>query len=317
MKIYRENDKIYLEPRDQIVGAIIVNPPEIFSIINNTENTINFFNEVLTIFEAENFDGRLIFDLRKVTSITADAIMYMNAIAVKRISLKKDQKVSVIFPENKKCSNFLKKCGLKKYLLGLRNSKLETNKYYTITGGHTTDVKRIKEIGLFVCEKMNIEISDLDFITSTIVELMNNTQQHAYDEHIDKLWYIFIEDTKTSLKFTFLDTGKGIPETMIKSFETNIDDLVPIIEDDHSYFIFEALKGNVPRSSSNDTNRNTGLPEIYKHYKNNKLSKLNIISCKGVCKFYDSNKNVPKKMNLENSFCGTLFTWEVKKTLKR
>ncbi len=117
MKIYRENDKIYLEPRDQIVGAIIVNPPEIFSIINNTENTINFFNEVLTIFEAENFDGRLIFDLHKVTSITADAIMYMNAIAVKRISLKKDQKVSVIFPENKKMFQLFKKMRFKKIFI--------------------------------------------------------------------------------------------------------------------------------------------------------------------------------------------------------
>lgn len=313
MKVIQKNGKIYLQNTEEIISNIIMEPPKNFSLINNTEETVDFFNQVITVFNSENFNGTFVFNLNKIKCITADAIMYMNALALNRLSTRSGQKILLGWPKNKKCKNFLKRCGIKKYLSSGKGNSVKTNNYYTITGGKKADVDCIREIGLFTCDKLNIQIKDLDFITSTFVELMNNTEQHAYDINVDKFWYVFIEDTKTSVKYTFLDTGKGIPETMRKSFSDNIHDLLPIIEEDHSYFIFEALKGDIPRSSSEKAYRNTGLPEIYKNYKEKKLSKLKIISCRGVCTFHDSSRSQPNLKNMKVNFCGTLFTWEVKK----
>ena len=307
------NDKIYLNDMNTSYNNIVMSAPKYFSISKNTEETVNFFNEVAIVFLAENFEGRFIFDLTNVEEITADAVMYMNALAIERLSMYRRQIVSLTWPKDKRCQQFIKRCGLGNYLSDKKNCMIETKNFYTIVGGKTTDVDRIREIGFFVCNKMKVETKDIDFITSTFVELMNNTQQHAYDLKKDKLWYVFLEDTKGSIKCTFLDLGKGIPETMRKSFKDNINDLFPILEDDHSYFIYEALKGEYVRSSTNDAYRNTGLPEIYNYYKLGKISKLQIISCKGICTFFDSNRPTPKLFNLNHNFKGTLFTWEIKK----
>lgn len=313
LSVINEGNVIYLKDKNLLLNHIEVSPPSNFSIIDNTEEVISFFNEVNTIFSAKNFSGSFLFDLKNVCHVTADAVMYMNALAINRLTHCENQKVLLKWPEKKKSKRILLNCGLKDYLSGGKNKTIRTKNNYTITGGRKTDVEHIRKIALFTKDKLHIEISDLDFITSTLVELMNNTEQHAYDYSDDKLWYIFVEDTKSSLKFTFLDTGKGIPETMRKSFGENIDDLLPILNDDHSYFIFEALKGEFLRSSTDVYYRNTGLPEIYKHYRERKLSKLKIISCKGVCNFYDSDRTHPNLYNLTNSFNGTLFTWEIKK----
>lgn len=310
MNITRKNGKIYLEDGTKQIDLLFMKAPQNFSIINNTNEVVAYFNEVDLVINAENFHGTLVFDLGDVKNITADAVMYMNAMAINSTSSHFINKAALHFPKSSRCKGFLKRCGLGKYLSNKMGNLIETDKYYTIVGGKKADVDRIREIGLFTMEKLGIEKKDLDFITSSFVELMNNTEQHAYDNNMDKLWYVFIEDTKKTVKYTFLDTGKGIPETMRITFE---NDLRPIIEDDHSYFIFEALKGNVPRSSTAQVYRNTGLPEIYRYYREGKLSKLKIISCRGICEFFDSNRRNPKLLNMNTSFCGTLFTWEIEK----
>lgn len=310
MNIIKKSGKIYIEDETKELNLLLMKAPTNFSIINNTNEVVSYFNQVNAAINAENFHGILVFELEGVKNITADAVMYMNAMAINSLSANLINKAVLHFPKSSKCKGFLKRCGLGQYLSDKKGNLIETDKYYTIIGGKKADVDRIREIGLFTMEKLGIEKKDLDFITSSFVELMNNTEQHAYDKNMDKLWYVFIEDTKKTVKYTFLDTGKGIPETMRKTF---IDDFIPIAVENHSYFIFEALKGNVPRSSTAQVYRNTGLPEIYRYYREGKLSKLKIISCRGICEFFDSNRRNPKLLNMNTSFCGTLFTWEVEK----
>ena len=49
-----------------------------------------------------------------------------------------------------------------------------------------------------------------------LVELMTNTKQHAYNDkgHMISNWYVFAEDVGDEVRFVFLDTGVGIPNTL-------------------------------------------------------------------------------------------------------
>lgn len=301
---------------DAKTGYIGLKAPTNFSIINNTEEVAKYFNKMELIFKVKNIDGAcLYFDLSQVKKITIDAIMYMNAMVLLFMERSKDvdKEVGLFWPNDKKCKMFAKSCGIKDFMIKRKENEVvkSKNDNFNINGGEKTDIKKVKEIALYSCEKLNLERKDIYFISNTMVELMNNTEQHAYDKDDRKLWFIFIENTKNSLKYYFFDTGKGIYKTMRKSFG---NDLKAILEEDQSYFIFEALKRTIPRSSTSQENRNTGLPEIYKYYSDLKLlSNLKIISGRGVCEFYDSNRKKPLLWNLETEFNGTLFYWEVKK----
>lgn len=142
------------------------------------------------------------------------------------------------------------------------------------------------------------------------IELMNNVKQHAFGTEDKKEaafcnWYTYAEDIGHELRFVFLDTGKGIPETIRKNFWERL----PLLGTD-ARFIASALEGAF-RTDTGDRHRGKGLPEIYDNVKKHAIQSLRILSGKGLC-IVDSSGNITER-NLAYSFDGTMYVWTIEK----
>ena len=160
-------------------------------------------------------------------------------------------------------------------------------------------------------------VSDTQTVLSTkrlypmIIELMTNTHQHAYDTQEAQTmmgnWYIFAQDTGTAIHFVFLDTGLGIPKTVLKRFYEKIKDFA--FRNDAVY-LKSALQGTFI-SETKQGHRGKGLPGIYEDACNLSIMGLSIISGQGKCTVKE-NGGIETE-NFDQTFEGTLFTWDILK----
>lgn len=304
-------------------SPIYLNVPTNFDVFDNQNEVLKFFEKIKSLLNEIKWDERIVFDFSKVEKISIDAIMYMIAFAKKYA--KSNISYLLTKPKNKKCNRFFLKCGIGKFLKEKQEEfEEDTAEYYTIIFGNIVDGDKAKSMSDFCHNKISIEPNTYKFIYKIIIELMNNTVQHAYiDESIDdKLWFTFIEDTTNKIKITFFDMGIGIPSTVkkytyIEGTEKTGGDLNALIKRKDSFFIESSLKGDINRSQTEQANRGRGLPEIYGYYKDNYISNLKIASGRGICTFFDSNRLQSINQDCDASLEGTLFYWELdKKILK-
>ena len=180
------------------------------------------------------------------------------------------------------------------------------NEKIQIVCGKKIDQIIAKKICDFVIAFGNRSKPQCHFLYDMLIELMSNTKQHAYYNYNNALlnyWYIFVEHDENEIKFTFLDTGTGIPQTINKKFVEKIK-MLNLKTD--SQFIHSTLLGQF-RTETRESHRGKGLPQIFKYYNYyHKFEKLKIISGKGTYGFGLSDNG-----SLTNSFQGTLFYWEI------
>ncbi|WP_318004325.1 hypothetical protein [Faecalibacillus intestinalis] len=316
-------DKSHIEYKIK-ENPLYLNVPIEFDIFENQKEVLMFFEKIKNHLNEIEYGEKIIFDFSEVERISIDAVMYMIAFAKKYT--KSNISYGLTKPKNKKCNRFFLKCGIGKFLKE-RQEEFEEDvaAYHSIVFGNTVDGEKAKSMSDFCHEKMTISPNIYKFIYKIIIELMNNTVQHAYknDSSDDKLWFTFIEDTVNKIKITFFDMGIGIPATVkkypyIKGTEKTGGDLNALIKNEDSFFIESSLKGDINRSQTEQANRGRGLPEIYGYYKDNYISNLKIASGRGICKFFDSNRLQSINQDCESSLEGTLFYWELdKKILKK
>lgn len=316
------NNKIYDKKGRELCKneSVILYTPKILSFFDNTVPTMTLFKRARMFLECSNC-YKLIYNLKNVEKITIDVIMYMVALSN---DIRRDKpfiQFALSLPTKEDTKNFVKKCGLKQFVKGNNDYIVEDCKdYYTIAIGSKADPLITKSICEFVYPFLGINKSDGFFLYNTFIELMNNAEQHAYDfNRDDKKWFTFVENTNDKIKFTFLDTGIGIPNTVFKktTYKTNgFDalDLIDLAENKDARFIFSALIRENKRSQTRLDNRGHGLPEIYSYYRDGKYtSNLKIISGHGICMFSDNEREKPILINMDQKFHGTLFFWEINK----
>ncbi|MCI9523576.1 MAG: hypothetical protein HFF01_00810 [Erysipelotrichaceae bacterium] len=315
-----------IEPLEKNINCKV---PVIFSLKNNTEETIKYFADV----KAHCISKEKViinFDLYDLKTVTIDAIMYMIAMTLQASAIRSDITFRVCKPRNKKMRSFINNCGLKKFLEKDNEPCDNQNDYYVIKIGVQTDTDIAEEISNFTKSKNdNLDVKQMSMLYKMLIEMMNNSLEHAYDikelgiikSKLVGLWFVFIENSGDRLKFTFLDTGIGIPNSLFMKKEGSYEDLEIMFgkrnlkqEDPKRSYIVQALSGNVKRANSLNSNRGQGLPEIYGYYKNEEIfSNLCIISGNEKCRFYDSDKSRAVFDKLDYELHGTLYYWEVKK----
>lgn len=303
-----------------IANPLFLNVPVRFDIFENQKEVLNFFDNIKKHLNEINYGEKIVFDFSKVEEISIDAIMYMIAFAKKYT--KDNITYGITKPKSKKCIKFFLKCGIGKFLKKQqREFEEDIAEYYTIVFGNKVDGEKAKSMSDFCHEKLKLKPNTYKFIYKIIIELMNNTVQHAYTQDFlgEKLWFIFIEDATSKIKITFFDMGVGIPSTVnkypyIEGTEKFGGDYNAIIKNEDSFFIESTLNGEINRSQTGQANRGRGLPEIYGYYRdNNYISNFKIASGRGICRFFDSNRLQPIRQDCESTLEGTLFYWELDK----
>ena len=295
-------------------GNIPLPAPKNFSLMNNLEETLQYFHKVDSAIQRCGPNTTLYFDLSAIEDASPDAFMYIIAL------LKNDPRIQLLKipcvgnePNAEGPRDLLNKAGFFRYVSSRRFHPIESEEsQLRIYRGTQSDPLLAQKICDFVHSRTAYAIDRLGTkrLFPMFIELMNNVKQHAfvYDEKKAAAfcnWYTYAEDIGSELRFVFLDTGKGIPDTIRKNFWERI----PLISTD-ARFIASALEGAF-RTDTGDRHRGKGLPEIYDNVKKHAIGSLRILSGKGLC-IVDSDGNITER-NLAYSFDGTMYVWTIEK----
>ena len=299
--------------------------PEIFSIVENPEETISFFNNLIKIIEdirerIKNKNGIRTpyffkIDMNDVKRITGDALMYLLTV-IRNTRGKKSLPINWIgnFPENEELKEFLQVSGYLDYMNTDKKNLKKTNEKIQIRTGTTyvyandkIDIR--KEVVDFTVEKLNKDKRELQFLFNILTEVITNIE-HAYNVKNELIfepsWYIMVENDKNRIKYTFMDNGLGIPTTVRKK---TVEEVLKALNLDKEYkYIKTALDGSYKRTQTGKTERSTGLPDVYEKFKNKKISNLIIISNYA---YYCENKS----KDLNEDLTGTIICWEIEKEI--
>lgn len=284
--------------------------PNCFSFINNTNETICFFKDIISfITNKRNYRKRIFIDICHVESLSIDALMYLLAIVTNlKKSFKNNFEFSGSVPENTDVKRLLNESGFFNYVRyqGTDNIIKNNNNVQIISGNHSEPIvaKRIID---FVTKKALISKRKCSFLYDTIIELMANSQKHAYNENelLVHCWYCFVKyDQVDTISFIFMDTGAGIPATIRKDFIERIK-LLNLNKD--ASFVESVLNGDF-RTATKQTYRGKGLPQIRKYCKQNKIQNLRIIT-----NYADVQvtNNDYISTNLSQPIIGTVYCWDI------
>ena len=297
--------------------------PKIFSISNNFTNTLTILEKIRNHSMVTR--KKILLDMANVEKVDADALMYLKYIVYEAREIRKRNCImSFIAPKNKEIKNFLYNSG---FVVNYKNNKKEpvdrklNRKYwetideyklsqetenFKIRSGNKIIITEIKNIVDFSIKNISDTSKILlkNSLYTMIHELMENTVSHAYldkQKFVHKDWLLFAEKRENIISFIFLDTGLGIPKTVIKK---EIDKLLTTIsKSSESNILFSTLKGEY-RTRTKEINRGKGLPYIYNLFANNHIENLRIISNKA-CFNLNDNKDVERHLQ------GTFFYWEI------
>ena len=310
---YRNNIKNRCKGNSNLPYKVFT-PPKQFSILNNPTETIIFFNDILEVIKKipRRKNSKNIYLLKinmtEVQSITGDALMYLLTV-MKNTKMQQDRKIiwKGNFPKDEKFNQFLRASGFLKYMKTAEQNLIHSDENFEIQCGKLMQGDVAKHICEFTNSKLDKDRLFSKFLYRMLTELMTNTKDHAYNRKstFDYCWYIFVENDKDKIKYTFMDNGIGIPTTVFKKFREKIIETLHL--DKEYKYIESALKGDF-RTETRVEHRGTGLPDIFGISEKGKISNLTIISNKA----YYSRKQ--KSYDLETHLEGTILYWEINKT---
>ena len=284
--------------------------PEKFGMMDNIDETLQFFRIVNETLKKLHVNDKIYFDLSKVRTVSADAIMYL--IATIR-NTKRIRAFKICCSGNAPVDPEARKKFIQSGFYDYVSSTVITYSTYVdhikIKAGNEASPQVAGEVCDFVHSLTNLSILDTKFLYPMIIELMTNTTQHAYNSisFMENNWYIYVEDRKDSVKFVFLDTGIGIPKTIRTKFGERI---ASILSNNDAYFIASSLRGEF-RSETRLEYRGKGLPEIYNRINSSGIENFAIVSGQGKC-VVDEFGNIVETP-LKNILNGTLLSWSLKK----
>lgn len=282
--------------------------PQVFSIIDNTEETIAFLTGILNEIKLQRLGQKFYIDCSMVERVTIDALMYIIAIVY---NIKTNAKMRYEFrgnlPKNREARRVFTDSGYLKFFESARIELTDRTDNIQIRTGKKNEPLIAKEICAFTKSIFGHNY-DTIFIYNIMIELMGNTFSHAYVENhlLSPRWYFYAEadSNATTIEFTFIDVGEGIPTTMNKRlFENHIKS--------DGELIMSALKGG-NRSSTKLVNRGLGLPYLLKECEDNKFDKFSVLSGFGHC-FWDNESGSMQMCSTRNKVLGTVFTWKIVK----
>lgn len=288
---------------------IKLKPPNRFSIIGNSNETIEFFEKVRSAMSKYE---PVFVDMADIEYMTVDALVYYIAVIQKQKALLKAWHVRGTFPTNKKVLRLMERSGFLNYAETDKKS-IKTDKHFIeIKIGNLADYSVVKDICQFVMNRLSVSRIDTQRLYGIVFEMMLNTKHHAYSsfkQNYDN-WILFMQffPEKKSIDFIFMDTGYGIPNTVRKNKMETVRkwfSQLSITDFNEGDLVYSALQGAY-RTKTKEGYRGKGLPCIYKAYTEGYLRDLNILSNKACI-------NNKQRGNMETEMIGTLFFWKISK----
>lgn len=284
--------------------------PENFSIVHNSTETIRYFNVLIHHILRHQEIKKVFFDFSRVTRMTVDALMYLLAI-LKFLkcniwefsgNLPLDEKARSLFVQ----SGFLKK-------IGQHNVAIKPKGLMYMCSGHKADPIESSKICGFLHAHSNADRVKTGYLFDALMELEANTIDHAYGSNANSLftnnWLASVEDRGDVFAFTFLDVGMGICKTIYKRWHEHVN-----LGKTQADYLLSAFEGKLMRTETRLHHRGKGLPKIKRYSDERKLSQLTVITNQAMC-YATEEAPYLVGQKIEESLAGTVFYWEVPKSI--
>jgi hypothetical protein len=296
----------------QFHGRVTINAPNNFSIVNNLDEMLIFYDNILKTAKNKN---ALILEAKNIELITPDSILYLLSI-FEYIKAKYGKfPISGSFPVDPDCKRIFVQSGFPKYFHTRENISYDDSDILTIESSIEVEPLIAKKVVKFARDHLGeVRSKKSKRAYEIIIECMGNTFDHAYHSKSPlPKWYLMAiyNSNINSVKFVFLDGGLGIPKTIrrnhlerLQQFITGVTRKflsIPAIDD--SFLISSALNGEF-RSRTEKGYRGKGLPKIKKCAETNEIHELKIISS-----FGSFDVATLTGVELKRQFMGTLFSW--------
>lgn len=289
------------KPQNEIVPIIA---PDDFSLINNTDGIINYFN---TAYHELKNHKRVLFDISNIKTLTTDAI----AVQLAKISDEKYHHNTLILgnePDDEVLKKIFIQSGFYEHVRFKGEIPSNDNKLliHQITNNKVEPdiAKKACIVGLkhtFHNEEIFEPLYDI------LIEIMQNTNNHAGTTRGKYDWWLHVyshpETTITS--YTFLDLGIGIFNSLpVRSFKREFME----------FFGWKSNLDLVPRlfageikSRTARPERGKGIPQVFECSQDPTFQKFILISNN----VYANLKTQEYKL-IHTPFRGTLYYWELK-----
>lgn len=281
-----------------------IEAPKEFSLIENTEAVLAYFKSA-----RENLSNGfpIRFDISKIETLTSDAI----ALQIARIKDANFHKNSGIFgnaPDDPNLQQLFLQSGLYEHVStkGIKPKSKDTL-IHKVTK-NKVEPQLAKEACLVGLRHTFQSEEIFDPLFDILIEVMQNTNNHAGEKRGEYDWWlhIFNEPETNISKYTFLDLGVGIFESLpAQSFKRKFGELIGLT---HNASLVEPLFNGEIKSRTGRPERGNGIPQVYDSSKHRAFNKFIMIT-----NDVHVNMKTLEIQKLKNNFSGTLFYWELKK----
>lgn len=294
-------------------NVVDVTVPECFSILENPEKTIGFFNTLRRFITSGSRDKVINFDFRAVRHLTIDALMYLVAV-IKNTHIPSPylKGFQGNMPTEPAPRNLFVKSGFLNFVHS-KHKRIEPDNahvqiFFDKSNSDTVAPKRIVD---FIVNNSHVPNSKLHFLYEMIMEMETNSHEHAYscikDNTMGCNWLAYAEDSGDYYRFTFLDTGVGMYKTMHREWHEFLK-----LQDSEASCVISAFDGVLLRSKTKLKTRGHGLPSIKSVAVSNRIQNLQVITNKAFCKMTDGCDSMSGQ-DVSASLKGTIYYWEISK----
>jgi hypothetical protein len=282
---------------------VSIQAPDDFSLINNTEPTIEYFNNAHKELKKKN---RIIFDISHIQTLTTDAIAVQIA-KIKDTKFHLNNGILGNEPKNETLKQLFVQSGFYDHV-NTRGAKPKNDKKLLI---HEITNNRVEpDIAKEACLQglkhtfQNEEI--FEPLYDILIEVMQNTNNHAGETRGVYDWWLHVYNHPDSFKtsYTFLDLGVGIFESLpVQSFKRDFLELLGLKS--NLDLVPKLFAGEI-KSRTARPERGKGIPQVFECSQNKTFETFILISND----VYADLKTQSYKL-IKTPFEGTLFYWEI------
>lgn len=290
-----------------------VKAPKDFRFIENTEECLSFFRKLRNGFSMQHWSNKRfrVISLKDITKIDYAAISLLTAVSdvlkFKNIILRGD------FPDDYDCRKFMVDSGFVDRMFkvnGERFNKKQRSGFIFFEKGtgklSEKDNKRISSLLKDIVLHLTGGRNNYQPMKTALLEICGNSIEHADSEN--RQWLLGAKFDKDKVVLTVTDVGKGILETLHRKFSTKFKDLFSRKTNlDILFGAFQKKYG----SSTQEANRNKGLPSVMSHFENGIIMELKVVTNDVLLDFEDTHSKIFQ--NQKNQFNGTLYQWVLTK----
>lgn len=287
--------------------------PKDLRAIENLSECLSFFRELRSPENVMSHNNRGVvrLDMRTVEHIDYASVTIINAITDDLAS--NGILLSGKLPDNLDCKTFMIDSGfLNNMFVGNQPAPKAVNAhliFFEKGSGKLSEVdnQKVGELIKDVVHRLTGKRKHNQKLRTVILEICGNAIEHASTP--DRQWLLGLKYGEDRVQFTVADVGKGILETLHRKYSRQISDFLAM-RSDHE--ILERAFIQKYGSSTQETNRNKGLPAIKAAFENGTIINLVAITNNVMLNFNTPNlsRTLPRGAA---RFKGTFYQWEVTK----